>query len=122
MTTHYDRLGEAITARMDELGLTVSETERLTATLDAAGRGLSERTINHLRSGTEQGYRSGTIRMIERALGWGRGSVQSVLDGGSPVLDGHQDTSVQQLALEVRELRGRLDRIVRAFVGVEADV
>lgn len=119
MPSPHERLGRAITERMSELGLTVTETERLTATLDVSGRGLSERTIHHLRAGTEQDYNGRTIRLIERALGWGKGSVESICDGGPPLLDGYQDTTVQQLAAEVHELRQRLDRIVRAFVGID---
>lgn len=66
-------VGRAIEDRLDELAISQS---------DAAARaGLSTRTLWELRSGVDRRYTAKTVRLVENALEWPRGTLQALLAG-----------------------------------------
>jgi transcriptional regulator with XRE-family HTH domain len=75
----WARLGRLIQDRRAELGLTQAE-------IQSVG-GPSPATLYQLEAGHRGAYRAHILRRLERALGWGAGSVRSVLSGGLPLLD-----------------------------------
>jgi DNA-binding XRE family transcriptional regulator len=75
----WAQLGRLIRERRAELGLTQREVQSF--------GGPSAATLYQLESGQRGSYRPHILRRLERALGWGAGSVRRVLAGGLPVLD-----------------------------------
>jgi Helix-turn-helix domain len=75
----WAHLGRLIQERRAELGLTQREVQSF--------GGPSAATLYQLESGRRGSYRPHILRRLERALGWGAGSVRRVLAGGLPVLD-----------------------------------
>jgi transcriptional regulator with XRE-family HTH domain len=78
-------LGRHIRERRAELGLTQAEV--------ASVGGPSPATLYQLESGLRGSYRPHILRRLERALGWGAGSVRRVLAGGVPLLEGETEIS-----------------------------
>lgn len=76
--TSAERLGKAIAARLDELGLTLSEWARQS--------GVSAVTLRRLRDATAERVSASKERPAERALGWMPGSMQAIRSGGKPSL------------------------------------
>jgi transcriptional regulator with XRE-family HTH domain len=76
----WDHLGRLIRERRAELGLTQREVHSV--------GGPSPATLYQLESGHRGSYRPHILRRLERALGWGAGSIRRVLEGGLPLLDG----------------------------------
>jgi pimeloyl-ACP methyl ester carboxylesterase len=77
-TDAWAAVGGCVAARRTNvLGVTQS---------DLVGPGLSLTSIAKLEAGRSTRYRGSTIRALEDALGWERGSVQRVLEGGAPAL------------------------------------
>jgi transcriptional regulator with XRE-family HTH domain len=76
----WDHLGRLIRERRGELGLTQAEVHSV--------GGPSPATLYQLESGHRGSYRPHILRRLERALGWGAGSIRRILAGGLPVLDG----------------------------------
>ena len=73
----WDRLAEATRERRVELGLTQEDVR-------AAG-GPSTATMRLIEGALQHGYQPATLRDLEQALRWERGSVGRLLDGGDPV-------------------------------------
>lgn len=73
-----DRLAQHLDERRLDLGMKWADV--------AANSGLTTETLRQVRSGSSA-IRPLTARAIELALGWTRGSVQAVLQGGEPTLD-----------------------------------
>jgi len=70
------RLAEFTRERRVELGLTQEDVR-------AAG-GPSTATMRLIEGALQERYQLSTLRDLERALRWGRGSAASILDGGEP--------------------------------------
>jgi transcriptional regulator with XRE-family HTH domain len=81
----WDHLGRLIRERRAELGLTQREVHSV--------GGPSPATLYQLESGHRGSYRPHILRRLERALGWGAGSVRRALAGGRPLLDGDGEAS-----------------------------
>lgn len=77
MTRNWDRLGLAIKARREELGLTTQQ-----ALADAAG--VTRQTVQSLESGKQRTRMPATIAPIEKALGWEPGTAARILAGDDP--------------------------------------
>lgn len=75
----WAHLGLLIRERRAELGLTQREVHSF--------GGPSAATLYQLESGRPGSYRPHILRRLERALGWGAGSVRRALAGQLPVLD-----------------------------------
>lgn len=118
-TDHVQRLSRLVSDRISELGHTTQSLADLTSMLAPKGKGLSPRTITELRrpGGDTPTPNLRTQRLLERALSWGDGSIQEVLDGGDPFAPEERDetATLTQLAREVRELRERLDSLTTAL-------
>jgi transcriptional regulator with XRE-family HTH domain len=82
----WDHLGRLIRERRGELGLTQREVHSV--------GGPSPATLYQLESGQHGSYRPHILRRLERALGWGAGSVRRALAGGLPLLDGDGEVSL----------------------------
>jgi DNA-binding XRE family transcriptional regulator len=80
----WNHLGRLVRERRAELGLTQREVHSV--------GGPSPATLYQLESGHRGSYRPHILRRLERALGWGAGSVRRVLAGGLPLLDGDTGT------------------------------
>ena len=76
----WEHLARLVRERRAELGLTQREVHSV--------GGPSPATLYQLESGHRGSYRPHILRRLERALGWGAGSVRRVLAGGLPLLDG----------------------------------
>lgn len=74
MTRDWTRLGLAIKARREELGMPTQQ-----ALADAAG--VKRQTIQALESGKQRSRMPGTIGRVEEALGWEPGTAARVLSG-----------------------------------------
>lgn len=72
----YERLGAAIRTRRVELGFNQEEVKQL--------GGPSSATLRKIEGGQALQYRITTTRPLERVLRWHAGSIEAVLDGGSP--------------------------------------
>ncbi len=79
----WDHLAQLIRERRAELGLTQREVHSV--------GGPSPATLYQLESGHRGSYRPHILRRLERALGWGAGSVRRALAGGMPQLEGEAD-------------------------------
>jgi transcriptional regulator with XRE-family HTH domain len=79
----WDHLARLIRERRAELGLTQREVHSV--------GGPSPATLYQLESGHRGSYRPHILRRLERALGWGAGSVRRALAGGMPLLEGEPD-------------------------------
>jgi transcriptional regulator with XRE-family HTH domain len=79
----WDHLARLIRERRAELGLTQREVHSV--------GGPSPATLYQLESGHRGSYRPHILRRLERALGWGAGSVRRALAGGLPLLEGEPD-------------------------------
>jgi transcriptional regulator with XRE-family HTH domain len=79
----WDHLARLIRDRRAELGLTQREVHSV--------GGPSPATLYQLESGHRGSYRPHILRRLERALGWGAGSVRRALAGGAPLLEGEPD-------------------------------
>lgn len=99
--THQE-LYEAIDDRRVELDLTWKEL--------AVRAGISTTTFENVRHGRLP--RKLTRRRIEDALGWTRGSINAILDGGKPALRGQapdpRTASPEELAEALEQLREEL--------------
>ncbi|OZE92476.1 hypothetical protein CH298_02785 [Rhodococcoides fascians] len=74
----WARLGKAVVNRRIELGMRTRESFADTA-------GLSSRILSDIEKARKQSYSSGTLAQLEQALQWEQGSIESVLEGGTPV-------------------------------------
>jgi transcriptional regulator with XRE-family HTH domain len=81
----WDHLAQLIRERRAELGLTQREVHSV--------GGPSPATLYQLESGHRGSYRPHILRRLERALGWGAGSVRRALAGGQPLLEGEADST-----------------------------
>lgn len=73
----WDRLAEFVRERRTDLGMTQE---------DARGvGGPSTATMRLIEGALQQSYQPSTLRDLEKALRWERGSVRSILAGGDPV-------------------------------------
>jgi transcriptional regulator with XRE-family HTH domain len=79
----WDHLARLIRERRAELGLTQREVHSV--------GGPSPATLYQLESGHRGSYRPHILRRLERALGWGAGSVRRALAGGLPLLEGETE-------------------------------
>ncbi|GAA2606824.1 hypothetical protein GCM10010399_42200 [Dactylosporangium fulvum] len=84
----WDHLGRLIRERRAELGLTQREVHSV--------GGPSPATLYQLESGQRGSYRPHILRRLERALGWGAGSVRRILAGGLPALDGDAEPPARE--------------------------
>ena len=99
MTRDWKRLGNAVTARREELGMSTQQ-----ALADAAG--VTRQTVQSLESGKERTRMPPTIGAVEKALGWERGTAAKYLvraaSGESPssarLADGMPVRVVQELS------------------------
>lgn len=76
-TDDWRRLARLVRDRRGDLGMTQEE-------VTAAG-GPSNSTVRLIEGARRPGYRPATLRALERALRWERGSARAVLDGGDPL-------------------------------------
>lgn len=76
MTRDWARLGRAVADARRALGLTQKDL--------ADQIGVSRGAIQSIERGEEFTKITQTLRAVERALGWQKGSIESVLDGGDP--------------------------------------
>lgn len=74
----WNRLATLVQERREELGRTQEEI--------AADGGPSTTTLTNVEGARAAEYRPKTLRKLEVALGWTRGSVERVLAGGDPEL------------------------------------
>lgn len=101
--TQYDRLDAAIgEARLDR-GLSWNDLA------DAVG--VSESALRNIRKG-RNGPSELTKRRLEDALDWAHGSVDKVLQGGSPTPAKPEPPRQQYDVEELKDLRAQLDRIL----------
>ncbi len=82
----WDHLARLVRERRAELGLTQREVHSV--------GGPSPATLYQLESGHRGSYRPHILRRLERALGWGTGSVRRALAGGTPLLEGESESPV----------------------------
>lgn len=80
----WEHLARLIRERRAELGLTQREVHSV--------GGPSPATLYQLESGHRGSYRPHILRRLERALGWGAGSVRRALAGGLPLLEGEVES------------------------------
>lgn len=114
----HETLAHHVRDRMAELGHTVKSVADHTATVDPTGRGLTGRTITHMRTGSERNYDPRTMRLVELALEWGPGTIQGLIDGTleePQPLDERDNPTVAELTREVRDLRQRMDRLTKSL-------
>ena len=76
MADDWQRLAGMARKRREDLGLTREQI--------AAAGGPSATTQQHIEAAKQSSYRPVILRRLEQALGWERGSVRAVLDGGGP--------------------------------------
>lgn len=74
----YGRLADAVRDRRRELRMTQEDVR--------ARGGPSTATLRQIERGSALDYRSGTTEPLEDAIGWRRGSVDTVLRGGDPTI------------------------------------
>lgn len=100
MSSENDRLVAAITARIEELRLTIGEF------IDATG--LSHTAVYNVLNGRPRRYAATTKRGFEKALRWAPGSFDTVAQGGDPTpLDAPAPTwevKLSELASKVQAL------------------
>lgn len=77
-TTTWQRLGHYVRERRLHLRLTQHDV--------AAAGGPSIATIRNIEAATHDSYRGRTLNQLEDVLGWERGSVDAILNGGEPRL------------------------------------
>ena len=77
-SSDWQRLGELVSERRGDLGLTQED-------LRAAG-GPSTATQRLIEGGHQSRYQPTILARLETALGWQRGSVRRILAGGDPVI------------------------------------
>jgi hypothetical protein len=108
--------------RLDELALSYTDVGHRA--------GLSTRTIRALRDGVERRFTAKTLRLVEQALEWPRGTIRAYLDG-TPVPQGEPETAVTVHASTagdavavIRRMMAGLDPIDRAALAelLETDV
>ena len=73
----WQRLAKCVRDRRGDLGLTQEE-------VSAAG-GPSTPSLRVIERGQQSRYKPASLRRLENALQWQRGSVRAILDGGEPV-------------------------------------
>ena len=78
----WERLASYVRERREELGLTQEEV--------ASRGGPSTATLRLIENNATDSYRQKSLRQLEDALGWTRGSVLAILAGDEPVLHGGQ--------------------------------
>lgn len=77
MTRDWKRLGDAIKARREELGMSTQQ-----ALADAAG--VTRQSVQSLESGKQRTRMPASIPAIEKPLGWEAGTAATILSGGAP--------------------------------------
>lgn len=95
--TAEERLGAAIRARREALGLDIRGAAA--AAEPVGGKAMSSSTWAKIEAGKVKAYPR-TYARIEDVLGWERGSCAAVRDGGSPTLDaaGHPTPVITELS------------------------
>ncbi|MFE7972950.1 helix-turn-helix transcriptional regulator [Streptomyces shenzhenensis] len=88
MTRDWKRLGDAIKARREELGIHTQQ-----ALADAAG--VTRQSVQSLESGTERTRMPASIRPVEKALDWEPGTASRFL---SPAQEGSQNGATPRFA------------------------
>ncbi|MDO3401925.1 helix-turn-helix transcriptional regulator [Mycolicibacterium neoaurum] len=82
------RLGRFVRVRRKELKLTQADVQN--------ADGPSPATLRLIEAGKHADLRRSTVEPLERILGWEPGSVQAVLDGGSPIYEMHIDDNLRE--------------------------
>lgn len=101
-----ERVADAMDAQRAELGIKWS---------DVAKRAdMSVKTLERFRNGKLSAYSRGNIRAIERALGWERGSIDAIRNGGEPTLTGDTPADI--------DLRDDIERQIWAISELEEDL
>lgn len=72
----WERLGNYVTRRRNELGLTQSQVQ--------ARGGPSVATVRNIELAVKGSYRDSALFSLERVLGWPAGAVNRILAGGEP--------------------------------------
>lgn len=82
----WQRLGEYVTRRREQLGMTQADVD--------AAKGPSVATLRKIEKGgaPEGSYRGGVLASLERALQWPAGAVDRILGGSEPDITGTQPT------------------------------
>jgi transcriptional regulator with XRE-family HTH domain len=108
----WERVARAVTRRREDLGLTQADVSHV--------GGFSLDRVSAIERARSLTYRSGTLRALERALGWGVRSIEAILEGGEPTLlpdfTGPQGQRVEAKHAEAGAATGRasaLDASVR---------
>jgi hypothetical protein len=92
----WRRLGRAVARRRTELRMTQSDV--------SAHGGPSLATMQAIEAARQDSYRDRTLADLEQALGWQRGSVESVLfSGGDPVVESTERPAIA----DARRVGGR---------------
>lgn len=107
----WQRLGEYVTRRRNELGMTQGQVQ-------AAG-GPSVATMRLIEGAMQQSYQGRILGGLEQALRWSPGSVANILNGGEPMFAPassavHGASHQEMLADAEAELRGIRDNPNRA--------
>lgn len=89
MDLQWDRLGAEVAKARKALKLTQPQLGELI--------GVSRTVIQNIEGGKPRSKIDATMRELEAALRWKRGSVEAILDGGEPVADAAQPVNVINL-------------------------
>lgn len=110
----WERLARHVRERREELGLTQEEV--------ASRGGPSTATLRLIENNAGDSYRQKSLRQLEDALGWARGSVLAILAGEEPALRGGQPAAQRyadptlQAIWELPGLTEEERRIAVAFI------
>ena len=114
---HPDELAREVEKRRLALGLTQKDLADRTKRLDPKGKGVSGRIITEIESGFSRDRHPSTLRMLDLALEWPRGTSRSLLDGeGIP--EGMTSSDAERLrALDARVamMEDKLDTVLDAL-------
>jgi transcriptional regulator with XRE-family HTH domain len=97
----WERLGRAVKARRERLGLTQEEV--------ASRGGPSTATLRNIEGAQGTGYRARTLYQLDEALGWTRGCAVAIAEGEAPWFDLSR-TFEEFVERVVRDVSGEIGR------------
>lgn len=113
METGWTRVGAAVKAARAGQNLTQDGL--------AARVGVGTSTIRAIERGTEFAKVTPTLRAIERVLGWGHGSIESIRDGGDSLPAGPSSTDAPSSTPIGINTEGLPARVIEAMKGERLD-
>lgn len=110
-------LAREVERRRLSLGLTQQDLADRTKRLDPKGKGFSMRTVTEIEAGFPRERQPATLRMLDLALEWPRGTSRSLLDGeGIPEgMTGSDAERVRALDARVAMMEDKLDTVLDAL-------